>query len=250
MKENSIASDFLKKVETILETVARDEAERLDAAAETIAAAYLAHGKIYIFGCTHSAIMAEDVFYRAGAPGFWQPLWGPGMSIATTPGVLSSAVEKNGELGRSIVECSCLASGDVILVVSTSGKNGAPLGVADAALKRGAKLLAITSSHYRKRAGNYPGIANLWSFEDRGVIIDNHVPEGDAAITAGGVPMGPVSTIVGSYIMQVLSAMAVDKIVAAGAEPPVFLSSNAPGGLEHNTKLMNQAEMRAKFMMP
>ncbi|MDD4816750.1 MAG: sugar isomerase domain-containing protein [Victivallaceae bacterium] len=250
MKANSTALMFLAKAEAVLEAVAHDEAERLDAAAAEIAATYLAGGKIYIFGCTHSAILAEDVFYRAGAPGFWQPLWGPGMSIATTPGLLSSAAEKNAELGRSIVECSCLAAGDLILVVSTSGKNGAPVGVADAALKRGAKLLVIASSNYRTRTGNYPGIGNLWYFADRAVIIDNHVPEGDAAIIAGGVPMGPVSTIVGSYIMQVLSAMAVEKIVAAGAEPPVFLSSNAPGGAEHNAKLMSQSEMRAKFMLP
>ncbi|MGE4300617.1 MAG: sugar isomerase domain-containing protein [Victivallaceae bacterium] len=247
---NDILNDFLNRAESLLELIAREEAASLDAAAGLVASVYLAGGTIYVFGCTHSAILAEDVFYRAGAPAFWQPLWGPGMSITAAPGLLTSAAEHNAELGRSIVECSRLGAGDLIVVISTSGKNGAPLGVADAALKRGAKLVAVTSGNYRERTGDYPGIPNLWSLRDRAVVIDNHVPEGDAAVTAGGAPMGPVSTIAGSFIMHTLSALAVDKIVASGHKPPVFMSSNAPGGLEHNRELMAQPELRAKFMLP
>ena len=62
--------------------------------------------------------------------------------------------------------------------------------------------------------------------------------------------MGPVSTIIGSYIMHSISALAVEKIVAAGLTAPVFLSSNAPGGAEHNEKLLSEQKMRDAFLLP
>ena len=157
----SIVRDYLAKASGILEAIGRDS-DALERAAEVIARGYLGGGTVYVFGCTHSAILAEDVFYRAGAPAFWRPLWGPGMSIATTPGFLTSAVERCEEIGRAVIECSQLRKGDVLFVLSTSGKNAAPVAVAEAALARGAELVIVTSSNYRDQQGNHSTVANLW----------------------------------------------------------------------------------------
>ncbi len=245
-----IIPDYLKQAQAILDAVANEEAEVLERAAAGIAEAYVARRTIYVFGCTHSAILAEDVFYRAGAPTFWRPLWGPGMSIAATPGFLTSAVEHNEEIGRAVIECSQLGEGDVLVVISTSGKNGAPVAVAEAALKRGARLIVLSSSAYREQKGNHHAIPNLWSLADRAIVIDNHVPCGDASIAVGKCAMGPLSTIAGSFIMHTLSALAVQKITERGVTPPVFLSSNAPGGREHNEKLLADPEVRSAFLLP
>ena len=245
-----VISDYLKQSHAILDAIADREAENLGAAAAVVAEAYAAGHTIYVFGCTHSAILAEDVFYRAGAPTFWRPLWGPGMSIAATPGFLTSAVEHNEEIGRAVIECSQLGRGDVLVVISTSGKNGAPVAVAEAALKRGAKLIILCSSAYKAQKGNHRTIPNLWSFADRAVIIDNHVPCGDASIAVGDCAMGPLSTIAGSFIMHTLSALAVQEITEKGITPPVFLSSNAPGGREHNEKLLADPKVRNAFLLP
>ncbi len=245
-----IISDYLEKSIVILRKIAEEEEENIEAAAGLIADAYARGRNIYIFGCTHSAILAEDVFYRAGAPAFWRPLWGPGMSITTTPGFLTSAAEHSEELGTAVIECSKLSKNDVIVIASTSGKNGAPVAVADTALKRGAKLILITSKAYHDQVGNHSKIANLWAFRSKAVIIDNHVPKGDASIQAGQCRMGPLSTIAGSFIMQTVSALSVEKLVAMGIEPPVFLSSNVPGGREQNEKLLNLPGIRDSFMLP
>jgi len=245
-----IIKDYLEKSTALLRRIAESESARIESAAELVAEAFAAGRTIYIFGCTHSAILAEDVFYRAGAPAFWRPLWGPGMSIATTPGFLTSAAEHNEELGRSIVECSQLGKDDVLVVASTSGKNAAPLAVAEAALARGAKLVIISSSAYRQQRGNHSRLPNLWALEDKALFIDNHVPEGDASIEVGDVRMGPLSTIAGSFIMHALSAMSIEKLQAMGIDAPVFLSSNAPGGRERNEKLMSRPEIRASYMLP
>ena len=39
-------------------------------------------------------------------------------------------------------------------------------------------------------------------------------------------------------------------MVAAGLTAPVFLSSNAPGGAEHNEKLLSEQKMRDAFLLP
>ncbi len=252
--ENNIIHSYLAQVGKVLHQIENENETcgTLDRAAEMIAEAYAAKNTIYVFGCTHSAILAEDVFYRAGAPAFWRPLWGPGMSITTTPGLLTSAVEHSEEIGNEIVNCSQMKAGDVLLLASTSGKNGAPVAVADAARKRGAKLILLTSSAYREQKGNHSSIPNLWAFQNEKdvLLIDNHVPCGDASIRVGICDMGPVSTIAGSFIMHALSALAIQKITAKGLTPPVFLSSNAPGGLAHNQALMADPELRNNFMLP
>ena len=245
----SVVESYLAEVQKVLALVA-GESDAMEKAAGVIADAYAANRTVYVFGCTHSAILAEDVFYRAGAPAFWRPLWGPGMSITTTPGFLTSAIEHNEEIGNAVIECSQIKKGDVILVISTSGKNGAPVAVADSALKRGAELIILTSSSYKEQKGNHSAIPNLWSFADRAVIIDNHVPCGDASIETGGCRMGPLSTIAGSFVMHSVSALAVEKIVAKGLTPPVFLSSNAPGGKAHNEELLNKPQVRDAFLLP
>jgi len=245
----NVVEEYCLELQNML-TAAAGETEALERAAEVISKAYLAGKTIYVFGCTHSAILAEDVFYRAATPAFWRPLWGPGMSITTTPGILTSAAEHNEQLGRDIIRCSRAEAGDVIVVLSTSGKNAAPIAVAEEALARGLSLIVISSAHYLGQKGNHSRYANLWAFSDRAVMIDNHVPCGDSSIEVASCPMGPVSTVVGSFLMHSLSALAVEKIAAAGVVPPVFKSSNAPGGLEHNTALMERPELRESYLLP
>ena len=124
------------------------------------------------------------------------------------------------------------------------------MAVADSALKRGAKVIAISSSSYKNQKGDHPVFANLWQMPGL-VMIDNHVPCGDASLLAGGsVPMGPLSTIAGSFIMHALSALSVEKLMTLGVEPPVFLSSNAPGGKERNAELLKLQSVRDAFLLP
>ncbi|MBQ9336995.1 MAG: sugar isomerase domain-containing protein [Lentisphaeria bacterium] len=246
---NRIIGEYLDRIETLLGQAAADTAG-LEKAAEMIADAYAAGRTIYIFGCTHSGLLAEDVFYRAGSPAFWRPLWGPGMDIASTPGLLTSAAERNEQLGRSVIECSQLGKDDVLTVISTSGKNAAPVAVAETALRRGAKVIILTSSEYRGEHGSHSTVPNLWSLKDRALVIDNHVPHGDASICAAGCPMGPVSTVIGSFLLHSISALAVEKIAAKGLTPPVFLSSNTAEGKEHNEKLLRDPKLRDAFLLP
>ena len=61
-------TEYLGKTTELLNLIAHAEEDALDRAAEIIADAYANGNTIYVFGCTHSAILAEDVFYRANTP--------------------------------------------------------------------------------------------------------------------------------------------------------------------------------------
>ena len=76
------------------------------------------------------------------------------------------------------------------------------------------------------------------------------MPCGDASIKVKECPMGPVSTIAGSFLVHTLSALSIEKIMEKGLTPPVFLSSNAPGGLAHNRKLLEDPAVRGAFLLP
>lgn len=247
---HNVINSYLRNAATLLETIAREELTHIVSAAGLIANAYAANKRIYVFGCTHSAILAQDVFYRAGAPCFWQPLWGPGMSIDNTPGVLTSAVERNEQLGNDMINCSRIDKDDVLVVISTSGKNACPVAVASSALKKKAKLIIISSSAYANESGNHTTIPSLWKLSKHALLIDNHISKGDVSIDVSGVPMGPLSTIAGSFIMHALSAEAVRFLIAKGITPPVFMSSNTANGAEFNAKLMQETENISKFMLP
>ncbi len=250
MNETLFLNEYFIRVNEILREITQNETHHLLAGAEMIATAVAAKNRAYILGCTHSAILAEDVFYRAGAPAFWQPLWGPGMSIAQTPGFLTTAVEHNEKMGEDIVNCSQIGKDDVLVVISTSGKNAAPVAVADAALRKGASVIAICSGNYKNYAGNHSAFMNLHAIPGI-LLIDNHVPLGDVScMVCGDTPMGPLSTIAGSFIIHTLSALTVEKLRSKGITAPVFMSSNAPGGKEKNEELLGRKEIMNRFMLP
>ena len=239
MENSSFIERYLASAQTILATVAKQEQQSLDRAADLIAKAYAAGKMIYVFGCTHSAILAEDVFYRAGAPTFWRPLWGPGMS------------EHNEKLGEDIIKCSRISAGDVLVILSTSGKNAAPVAVAETALKKGVQVIAVCSGNYSDQKGDHSRIANLFALKDQVLLIDNHVPCGDASVVVcNDTPMAPVSTMAGSFIMHTISALTIEKLRAMNVDAPVFLSSNAPGGKERNEALLQRDDIQAAYLLP
>ena len=59
-------------------------------------------------------------------------------------------------------------------------------------------------------------------------MIDNEVAQGDASLEIAGTDlrMGPVSTIAGAFIMNVVVAGAVEQLAALGVAVDVYKSAN------------------------
>ncbi len=87
-------------------------------------------------------------------------------------------------------------------------------------------------------------------FEVCDLTIDNGAPAGDAAVQVQGFAqaVGPLSTVTGCAIANAIIAATVEKLVARGLEPPVFMSANLDGGDEHNARLLAQNRHRIHYL--
>ena len=241
--------DYARNIAELLEKIVATETGNLDEAAEAIFNVYRQGGKVYVFGCTHSAILSEEVCYRAGELAIFIPVFGPGMSVVTTPPVITSALERNEQIGRDIVASSRFTAADAIVVNSTSGKNAVPVEVALGCKRLGMSVIAVTSKAYGRFPANHSSGRNLGT-ADLDVVIDNHVRPGDCGADVGGLSMAPVSTIAGTFIMHAISIRITEKMQAAGITPPLLMSANVPGGAEHNAAILDKDEVRAVYNLP
>ena len=233
------ALEYLAAARRGLDALIAREAANLAQASAWMAEAIEAGGLIRIFGTGHSRLLAEEIFFRAGG-------------LAPTDAILEDSVsgyhdvskseltERLEGYGQLIVEHRRLAPQDVLIIVSQSGRNSVPIDVANAARARGVRTIGITSiAHATAQPSRHSSGRHLHEVVD--LAIDNGAPSGDCAVTlANGVPVGPLSGVLGAAIMQTLVIGAADRLLADGVDPPVFRSGNVDGGREVSQRLLDQ----------
>ncbi|MFC4910942.1 SIS domain-containing protein [Actinomadura gamaensis] len=221
---------YFDAVTELLRTVRDAERERIDEAAETTAAALASGRRLFAFGSSHSALPVQDIVYRAGGLMLVNPLTAPGLSGAETrPVTLGTALERLPGYAAALLDNSPLREGDVLIVVSVSGRNALPVELAELAVAREVKVLAVTSRAYGTRLAD---VAH--------VVLDNHVPIGDAVLSDPAVPepFCATSGVIVTALLQALTAAIIERLAASGITPPVFRSVNLPGGTDHNEHLL------------
>ena len=231
--------EFFAAARRGLDELQTREAANLAQASAWMAEAIEAGGLVRIFGTGHSRLLAEEIFFRAGG-------------LAPTDAILEDSVsgyhdvskseltERLEGYGQLIVEHRRLAPPDVLIIVSQSGRNAVPIDVALAAKERGVRTVAITSiAHATSQPSRHSSGRHLHEVVD--LVIDSGAPAGDCAVKlANGVPVGPLSGVLGSAIVQSLVVGAEDRLLADGVEPPVFRSGNVDGGREVSQRLLDQ----------
>ncbi|MDN5346061.1 MAG: hypothetical protein PWQ73_565 [Petrotoga sp.] len=240
---------YLESIKKVLDEVEQNEKENIEKAAQLIYETAKNDKHVYIFGCTHSSILAEEVYYRTGTLALFEPIFVPGLSVTTTKPRLTSFIERNEQYGKGIVESSRINNGDCIIVVSTSGGNAVPVTVALESKRRGAKVITLISKNYEKFDSNHSTGKKLGD-ETFDVVIDNHVPVGDSVIPINGVTMGPVSTYAGAFILHSISMRVAEKYLENGEQPDILVSSNIPGGEQMNKELFKNKRVRNLYFLP
>ncbi|MFB7475851.1 SIS domain-containing protein [Kitasatospora sp. NPDC056184] len=228
-----------------LQRVRTEEAENIEAAGALLAEAVSEGRRIFTFGSGHSSLAAQDVVYRAGGLVPVNLLEVPGMAgVTVMPAPLSSALERVSGLATAALDLTPATSGDLLFLVSLSGRQVMPVELAQHARNRGMKVIGLTSLAYPGEiASGHPSGSYLKDHCD--VVLDNKIAVGDGELTHPGAEttFGPVSTVVTSALMQAVVATAVERLADAalagtGATPPLFRSGNVPGGTEWNAKQM------------
>ena len=221
----------------------------IERAAVLLANATQAGQSLFVFGASHSFMIAEEMVYRTGGLMLVNPIYPHGMNFSVKPLPMTSKLERVVGLGTELLANSPAKESDVLILASTSGRNAVTIDMALLARERKIKTIAITSLAYTRGVGSrHPSGRKLAELCD--VVIDNGAPYGDAAMEIPGFAhkVGPLSSVTGCAIVNALACETVKLLVARGVTPPVFVSANTDPGDAHNARLLTENRDRIHYL--
>jgi uncharacterized phosphosugar-binding protein len=242
MSESKLAGQFFDAAIGLLERVRDEESGSITAAGEAIADTVAAGGRLFAFGAGHSSLAAQDVVYRAGGLAVMNLLTVPGaVGVDVRPATLGSALERVDGLASAVLETGPARSGDLLFVISLSGRNALPVEMASHARSLGIKVVGVTSVAYAQQTTSRHSSGTFLK-DHCDVVLDSRIAVGDAELTTDGVPapFAPASTVVTSALMQAVVATAAGELVSRGIEPPLLRSGNVDGGPAWNDTVMER----------
>jgi uncharacterized phosphosugar-binding protein len=142
---------------------------------------------VYAFGSGHSQSVAIEFYYRAGGLARFDVIQEKTFGRA----------ERLPGYAAVLLDGYPAGAGDLMIVISNSGRNPLPVEMAEEARRRGMPVIGITSlAHSRNVSARKPGGSRLFEICD--VVIDNCGLPGDAMVDLdGGVRVGASSTLAG-----------------------------------------------------
>ena len=221
-------SEYLDKITRLLAQIEVDETDVMARASDAVADVICRDGVVHVFGCGHSHLPALDTFYRAGGLACVSPVLDEDLMLHDGA-AKSSRMEKMSGIAAEVFRRHDIKPDDVMVVISASGKNAAPVEMLRAAKAAGVATVAISSSAYRAH-----GAVLL---DEADIPIDCKVPHGDAVIDVGDMKMGGLSTYASLFIINSVLIEGAKKALARGVVPPIYTSGNVEGGTAKNVAL-------------
>ncbi|MBQ7699310.1 MAG: SIS domain-containing protein [Clostridia bacterium] len=241
--------DYINIVAKTVKASYEEQTDAVAAASECLAKTVEDKNNVFVFGCSHAGIIAEEVFYRTGGLAVINPIFFPAMMLNTRPVTMTSSLERVAGIGKIIFEKNSIKKGDLLIIHSVSGRNTVPVEMAITAKENGVKTVCITNLDYSKAVtSRHPSGKRL--FEVCDIVLDNKGEVGDAAVTVEGLPekIGPTSTAVGTALINAIVIDAVNKMIKDGTVPPVLMSANLDGGDEHNAAIFKEYKDNIFYM--
>jgi uncharacterized phosphosugar-binding protein len=188
-------------------------------------------GVIHTFGSGHSELISREIIGRAGGlvcvTGILDPTGG---FIENLPGYGSKLVERYDRQYQ-------LLPGEVVIVISNSGKNASPIDVALYAKQKNLTVVALTCmAMSRVTPSQHASGKRLFEVADH--VLDNGGVPGDAIVeVTPQVNAGPTSTFIGCSVLNWLMLATIDWLKANNHPLPILRSQNLPGAIDHNRQL-------------
>lgn len=241
MKQVSLSQQYLEEVCNIQRQVFTKNVDAVQKTGGLIAESLANDGVLHVFGSGHSAMIALELVGRAGGLVPVNAIHDPTMGWAETlPGY-------GARLGEVYANSYGFGPGEVVIVVSNSGRNCAPLEVALAAQERGAMVVAVTSvTMSQESSSKHHSGKRLFEIAD--VVLDNCGAPGDAILEApGGVgKTAPTSTFTGALLLELVLIETLESLHRRNVELPILRSQNLDGGAEYNAALWRRFQNRLR----
>jgi uncharacterized phosphosugar-binding protein len=221
--------EYLARAASLLRRLDEQEGGRIERLGERIAQSVASGGIVHLFGSGHSHMAAEEPFVRAGTITAVRAIW---------PQQITDRFERVTGLGASVLSMGDVREGELLFVISNSGRNPLPVDVALAGSTAGAYVVGVGSSAQSQTdPSRHPDGHHLVDVVDE--FLDTHVPVGDALLSEpdGLPPIGPGSTLASVALINAVFAQAAVTMRTLGYEPPVRVSRNVPGGDAVNDSL-------------
>jgi uncharacterized phosphosugar-binding protein len=244
-----LAERYFDAAIALLRRVRDEEAGAVESAAAAVADAVESGARVFVFGAGHSSLPAQDVVYRAGGLALMNLLAVPGVvGVDVRPATLGSALEQVDGLAGVVLDTSPARRGDVLFVISLSGRNPLPVEMAQNARALGMTVIGVTSVAYAERTTSRH-VSGTFLKDHCHIVLDTKIAVGDAELSDDAVPapFGPASTVVTSALMQAVVATAVADLAGRGVTPPMLRSGNVDGGHDWNTRIFEQYRDRIFF---
>lgn len=234
------AQEYLKNLTRIIERIADEQGDNIEAAARLVCDTLCGGGCIHAFGTGHSHMLAEELFYRAGGLVNVDPMLETALMLHESASK-STELERLEGYGEILFEHFGVKKGDMLFLFSNSGRNGVAVDLAIKARESGVATVAVTNmSHTLSGASRHSSGKKLYQLAD--IVIDNCGCVGDASVAFDnfGRKAAPTSTSAGAAILNAVEARAIELMLERGAEPEVFASSNVDGGDEINAEYIKK----------
>jgi len=238
--------EYSSKICHLVSKTISSQSENIRKASKIIAESLISGGVLHVFGVGHTMILAEEVFARAGGLAPVNAMLDAGVSTRAG-GMKCSRMERLEGYAKIVLDNYETREGEVIMVISNSGRNAVPIEMATEARKKGLTVIALTSLPFSRSVSSRHSSGKRL-FEVADLVIDNMVPPGDAAFELPGLTqkIGPVSTILNAVILHAIIIQVASEMLQRGVTPPIWISGNLDGSEEINTSHIRKYASRLK----
>lgn len=237
------AAAYFERTAQLLEQVRETQLSQVEAAAEICTESIYNGGLVFLFGAGHSRMMCEEMTPRQGCfVGFFalvELALSTHASIVGTNGLRGPLhLEKYGGYAEEILKSFKFGPHDAFIIISTSGIRPVIVEMALGAKERGLKVIGMVSKpHCEQSVPAHPSGKKLIDIAD--IVLDNCAPPGDCVMELEGLEWrtGPVSTVTGATIMNMLRCEVAQRLLDRGFKPELLPSHQFVGNVSAEEQL-------------